>query len=137
MRHCLQCADDTAGVASLVATWRQHQWPDQPPQVTIGPGKVISLQEAHQHLQTLTDDALRLAPREKLLQGCTEPPEVTHDAWFKVLDWCEYLLDSIPNEPLALATLAELEHAHGKTEFAATYLKYAQEAIASKTIVNA
>ncbi|MBU3738553.1 MAG: acetylglucosamine transferase, partial [Rhodoferax sp.] len=121
---------DTREQDALIQTWSTHPWP-APRQVTIGPGQVISLQQAHQRLQALTDEALRLAPREQLLAGCTEPPEVTHEAWFKVLDWCEYLLDSIPKEPLALATLAELEHAHGRTAYAATYLHYAQESLSN------
>jgi predicted O-linked N-acetylglucosamine transferase (SPINDLY family) len=121
---------DSAGIETLLSTWDQHQWPAQPPQVTIGPGRVISIHEAHAQLQSLTEAALRQAPREQLLAGCTEPPEITHQAWLSVLQWCEYLLDAIPNEPLALATLAEIEHAHGRTGYASTYLHYAQEALA-------
>jgi predicted O-linked N-acetylglucosamine transferase (SPINDLY family) len=121
---------DSAGIETLLSTWEQHQWPAQPPQVTIGPGRVISIHEAHAQLQSLTEAALRQAPREQLLAGCTEPPEITHEAWLSVLQWCEYLLDAIPNEPLALATLAEIEHAHGRTSYASTYLHYAQEALA-------
>jgi hypothetical protein len=121
---------DSAGIETLLRTWDQHQWPAQPPQVTIGPGRVISIHEAHAQLQSLTEAALRQAPREQLLAGCTEPPEITHEAWLSVLQWCEYLLDAIPNEPLALATLAEIEHAHGRTSYASTYLHYAQEALA-------
>jgi protein O-GlcNAc transferase len=125
-----QAGLDVAGVETLLSTWEQHQWPAQPPQVTIGPGRVISLHEAHAQLQSLTEVALREAPREQLLEGCTEPPEITHQAWLSVLEWCEYLLDAMPNEPLALATLAEIEHAHGRTAYASTYLHYAQEALA-------
>jgi len=124
-----QVGSDTAVKNELIGKWSEQVWPVQPPQVTIAPGQVISLPAAHQHLQSRTEDALRLAPRAQLMQGSTEPPEVTHEAWLNVLNWCEYLLDSIPNEPLALATLAELEYAHGRTEFAATYLNYATEAI--------
>jgi protein O-GlcNAc transferase len=124
-----QVGSDIAVKNELIGKWSEQVWPVQPPQVTIAPGQVISLPAAHQHLQSLTEDALRLAPRAQLMQGSTEPPEVTHEAWLNVLKWCEYLLDSIPNEPLALATLAELEYAHGRTEFAATYLNYATEAI--------
>ena len=123
---------DPAAAQAALTEWGQHRWPTQAPQVTIGPGKVIGLEEAHQRLQAMTAEALGAAPRDQVLAGCSEPPPITHPSWLAVLDWSEFLLNSIPNEPLALATLAELEHAHGRTDFAATYLHYAQEAMANQ-----
>jgi protein O-GlcNAc transferase len=123
---------DPAAAQAALTEWGQHTWPAQAPQVTIGPGKVIGLGEAHQRLQAMTAEALGAAPRDQILAGCNEPPPITHPSWLAVLDWSEFLLNSIPNEPLALATLAELEHAHGRTDFAATYLHYAQEAMANQ-----
>lgn len=120
---------DPAQIAQRCAEWAQTQLPEAPPQVTIAPSQVVTLQAAHQQLQALTAEALAQAGRDVILAGQTEPPPITHPAWLAVLAWCEYLLESIPNEPLALATLAEIEHAHGRTDFATTYLKYAQQAL--------
>lgn len=124
-----QFADRECEKNQALLDWSQHPRPPRSPQVTVAPSRHISLSEAHQRLQTLTETALHVAPREIVLGGRTEPASITHKAWLDVLDWCEYLLESIPNEPLALATLAEIEHAHGRTDFAATYLKYAQAAL--------
>ncbi len=97
--------------------------------VTIGTGQRIPLSEAHTHLQGLTDRALAQAPRDQVLAGHTSPPEVTHPAWVEVFEFASMILDAIPNEALALATLAEIEHAHGRTQFSASYLHYAQQAL--------
>ena len=109
--------------------WAQSELPPKVPQVTVKQGQTISLQEAQQHLQALTEQALSVAPRAVVLAGCSEPPPITHAVWFEVLTWCEYILDAIPNEPLALATLAEIEHAHGRTDFASAYLQHAQKSL--------
>ena len=112
--------------------WEQRKFEPKAAQVTVAPGRHVSLHQAHEHLQNLTAQALAVAPREVILLGKTEPVAITHKAWLQVLEWCEYLLDSLPNEPLALATLAEIEHAHGRTDFAATYLHYAQLALSKQ-----
>ena len=41
----------------------------------------------------------------------------------------ETVLSAMPNDPVALACLAEVEHAHGHTEFAVTYLRHATQAM--------
>jgi predicted O-linked N-acetylglucosamine transferase (SPINDLY family) len=120
---------DTASAQKAMATWSLYPRQKPKPQVTIGTKQIISLSEAHQHLQELTEQALLAAPREIVLGPNNSIPQQLHPSWLEVQQWSEYLLDAIPNEPLALATLAEIEHAHGNTEFAATYLKYAQLAI--------
>jgi predicted O-linked N-acetylglucosamine transferase (SPINDLY family) len=127
-----QFGDDVAAAQAALQTWAQHSWPAQPPQVTVAPGQVLSLPEAHAHMQTLTEAALAVVPRAVLLQDQRTSADLTHPAWLKVHEWASFLLDAIPNEPLALATMAEIEHAHGHTEFATTYLQCAQWAMAQQ-----
>jgi protein O-GlcNAc transferase len=125
-----QFGGDTVAAESALQAWAQHPWSPQPPQVTVATGQVLSLPAAHAHLQALTATALAEAPRSHLVVDQQAAAEVSHPAWLKVHEWASYLLDAIPNEALALATLAEIEHAHGHTEFATTYLHYAQLALA-------
>jgi protein O-GlcNAc transferase len=54
--------------------------------------------------------------------------------WLKLTEFCEIVLNAIPNEPLALACLAEVEHAFGHTDFSVTYLRYAEAAIQQSAI---
>jgi tetratricopeptide (TPR) repeat protein len=124
-----QFAEDAVLACAAIQAWAEHVWPRQSPQVTVAQGKVLNLQEAQQELQSLTAKALSTAPRDFILKGMILPPPVTHPAWLKVVEWAEFILDAIPNEPLALATLAELEHAHGRTDFATTYLHHAKQSI--------
>ena len=121
---------DTAAADAALQAWAQHSWPAQPPQVTVATGQVLSLPEAYAQLQALTAAALAEAPRSALVIDQQAATEVSHPAWLKVHEWAGFLLDAIPNEALALATMAEIEHAHGHTLFATTYLEYAQLALA-------
>ena len=45
--------------------------------------------------------------------------------WAQVTYLAEQLLCAHPHDPVALACLAEVEHAYGHTDFAVTYLRYA------------
>jgi protein O-GlcNAc transferase len=49
--------------------------------------------------------------------------------WIEITELAESVLCATPNDPVALACLAEVEQAHGHTEFAVTYLRYATEAL--------
>jgi len=46
-----------------------------------------------------------------------------------VTQLAEVVLNAVPHDPVALACLAEVEHAHGHTEFAVTYLRHATQAM--------
>ena len=117
-------------INTLVDEWTVESAIETPEKVvTIDTGKAIPLSEAHQRLQALTKIALDVASREKIHVEPLSAGHVTHPAWLEVFELSEIILDSIPNEPLALATLAEIEHAHGRTDFASSYLRYAQIAI--------
>jgi hypothetical protein len=50
-----------------------------------------------------------------------------------VTQLAEKVLNAVPHDPVALACLAEVEHAHGHTEFAVTYLQYATQAMGMGT----
>ena len=56
-------------------------------------------------------------------------PRITDRNWIAVTELAERVLNAVPNDPVALACLAEVEHAHGHTEFAVTYLQYATQAM--------
>jgi hypothetical protein len=110
-------------------------WPPTAIQISVGTGTIITLEQAQTQLQTLTERALEIAPRQVVLAGHMEPPPITEPAWLEVLTWCSYILDSLPNEPLALATLAEIEHAHGRTDLASMYLNFAQKSLSPTTVL--
>lgn len=93
-------------------------------EVGIETGKRLTRQQAYEHLQKLLDLAKRA--KAEVRDGKIESKE-----WRAVTEFCETVLCAIPHDPLALACLAEVEHAHGHTNFAVTYLRYAQEAIAN------
>lgn len=54
---------------------------------------------------------------------------ITDRHWIAVTELAEKVLNAVPHDPVALACLAEVEHAHGHTEFAVTYLQYATQAM--------
>lgn len=123
-----QHPQDTQAQSHLIESWL----PDLPaewsapliPGVGIAPGQRITLSEAHQRLQALLDTAKQQHPSVRLSEG-----KIEHRCWHEVTDLAKRLLCAVPHDPVALACLAEVEHAHGHTEFAVTYLRYAQEAI--------
>jgi hypothetical protein len=55
--------------------------------------------------------------------------KITDRHWIAVTELAETVLSAVPQDPLALACLAEVEHAHGHTEFAVTYLQHATQAM--------
>jgi hypothetical protein len=59
----------------------------------------------------------------------TAGSQITDRHWIAVTELAETVLSAVPHDPLALACLAEVEHAHGHTEFAVTYLRHATQAM--------
>ena len=105
------------------------EWFDQPaPGVGLKPGVRVSLSEA----QNLMHVALQKAhdADQKIKEGALKR---AHPYWHELTALCDTVLSSVPNEPFALTCLAEVEHASGHTDFAVTYLRYAQTAIALNT----
>ena len=124
----------TQQIQYVEQSWRDlpSEWMAQTmPGVGLKPGQRVSLPEA----QTLMEKALQKAKEAdtKAAQGSIKRP---HPCWNELTALCDTVLASVPNEPFALACLAEVEHASGHTDFAVTYLRYAQTAIALNTQVN-
>ena len=116
---------DPVAQSHLIESWL----PDLPaewstplvPGVGLAPGERVPLPEAQQRLQTLLEKARTQSPGKNRNIG--------EGSWAEVTRLAEQVLDAVPQDPVALACLAEVEHAHGHTEFAVTYLRYAQEAL--------
>jgi len=51
---------------------------------------------------------------------------IENKRWADVTTLAAKVLSAVPNDPVALACLAEVEQAHGHADFAVTYLRYAQ-----------
>jgi predicted O-linked N-acetylglucosamine transferase (SPINDLY family) len=108
--------------------WMQATLNDMPaawqtpaePGVGLSTGVRISRAEAHARLQEAVDRAKQAAP---------SGDRVEHADWRAVTELAEIVLCAIPHDPVALSCLAEVEHAHGHTDFAVTYLNYAVKAM--------
>lgn len=100
-------------------------WENPPvPGVGIGPGQRITIHEAHARLEDL------LARAGQVPAGnVTESGQIENRLWYNVTELAEMVLCAVPNDPVALACLAEVEMAHGHTDFAVTYLRYATQAL--------
>lgn len=104
-----------------------QEWTQPPtPGVGLKPGQRIPLAEAHQRLQHLVEKAKDAA---QPLSGDTESTQITDRHWVAVTQLADVVLNAVPHDPVALACLAEVEHAHGHTDFAVTYLRHATEAM--------
>lgn len=120
-----QCPGDEAAQQQAMQQWLQEYPQDwsKPPVSGVGlePGLRVSLPEVHQRLQSLVEQA-----------KAEDPPrgaQISDSHWIAVTELAETVLCAVPHDPVALACLAEVEHAHGHTEFAVTYLRYAAEAM--------
>lgn len=120
--------DDQQRQSSLIESWLPDfpsLWSAAPePGVGIAPGQRISRHEAHDKLQRAVDKAIAAKPQAANASG-----QIEHRRWSEVTELAETVLCAIPHDPVALACLAEVEHAHGHTNFAVTYLRYAQQAM--------
>ncbi len=104
-----------------------EEWTQAPsPGVGIKPGQRISLSEAHERLQLLVERAKTSTPPA---QADASGAQITGRQWIAVTELAEVVLNAVPHDPVALACLAEVEHAHGHTEFAVTYLRHATQAM--------
>ena len=121
-----QHPEDEAAQQQAMAQWVQEfpqEWSTPAaPSVGLEPGKRVPLAEAHALLQTLVDRAKSL--------DTPHGDSIEDRRWISVTELAEKVLCAVPHDPVALACLAEVEHAHGHTEFAVTYLQYATKAMA-------
>lgn len=94
--------------------------------VGLEPGKRVTLPEAYQLLQTQLDKAKAAQPLAQTTDGY-----IQDRAWADVTTLAETILSAVPNDAFALACLAEVEQAHGHTDFAVTYLRYAAQSMST------
>lgn len=107
-----------------------EEWTQAPsPGVGLKPGQRISLSEAHQRLQHLVERAKTSTVPASPMQADASGAQITGRQWIAVTELAEVVLNAVPHDPVALACLAEVEHAHGHTEFAVTYLRHATQAM--------
>jgi len=127
-----QCPDDINGQSRLIESWLPSlpsEWSEPlVPGVGLAPGHRVSLAEAHQQIERL----LNAAKASDAPRGVPPLTKIENPKWQQITEFAEKILDAVPNDPVALACLAEVEYAHGHTNFAVTYLKYAQDAISTK-----
>ena len=126
--------DDPTAQAQAIQDWLPQlpeAWTQPPvPGVGLKPGQRVSLHEAHQRLQDLVDKAKAAPPPTPATGADTSAgPALKDRHWIAVTELAETVLSAVPNDPVALACLAEVEHAHGHTEFAVTYLRHATQAM--------
>lgn len=121
--------DDPEAQSHLIASWLPSlppEWSEAPiPGVGMEPGLRLPLPQVHQKLDELLTRARQQLPE-------SDQHHIQQGAWAEVTELAERVLCAVPHDPVALACLAEVEHAHGHTEFAVTYLRYAQEAMSAK-----
>ena len=122
--HPNQPEDQHAWVLEVLSA-RPHGW-DTPeePGVGLEPGRRVPLSEAYRLLDQAIQKA-RLVPPQDNVSGL-----IDHKRWAEVTDLAEKLLCAVPNNPVALSSLAEVEEAHGHLDFAMTYLRQAQVSLA-------
>ena len=119
---------DPEAQQQLMAAWLPgvpEEWTQPPtPGVGLAPGQRVSLQEAHQRLQTLVDTAKATDAAPDAVNS-----QIQSRTWIDVTELAETVLSAVPHDAVALACLAEVEFAHGHHDFAVTYLRYATESL--------
>ncbi len=105
------------------------EWAAAPvPGVGLKPGHRVTIHEAHERLESSLARA-----REVPTDAVTESGQLENRRWYNVTELAETVLCAVPHDPVALTCLAEVELAHGHTDFAMTYLRYATQAMAANS----
>ncbi len=144
MRDDIVCAQFTAGLRTMWFHWQAkidnpsdslaqaktiEAWISSRPANLEGPaplriglsnGEKVDLGEVHQRLQAMVEIAISTNPKNEITT-----PNGMNKKWVAITELAELVLCAVPNDAVALACLAEVEHAHGHTDFAVTYLQYA------------
>lgn len=94
--------------------------------VSLNPGESVPLTVAY----ALLEDCLNHAKLEANdnIQGLNG--FIIDDKWKEITELAEKILDSCPNDPFALSSLAEVEKLHGNFEYANVYMEHAVKALA-------
>lgn len=130
----LEHPDNTKAQQEAIADWEAAR-PESlraPPSLRVGlpTGEKLALAEAHQRLQSLVSSALSTHARQSKIA----PNTPLTKQWVAITELAELVLSAVPNDAVSLACLGEVEHAHGNTDFAVTYLQYASRALHSNNI---
>lgn len=124
-----QYPDDQAAQQKAMQEWMEQsppEWHTPPvPGVGVAPGERLTLHEAHARILGMVDNAKAKGIKEGITQGRT----IIDPDWEKITELAEHILCAVPNDPVALSCLAEVEMAHGHQDFAMTYLRYAMQAM--------
>lgn len=124
----MQYPDAPETQAQALQTWFTQFPPEwaEPPVASVGlePGHRIPLAQAHERLQLLVDTA-----KADTTNGSHATGPISTAHWIAATELAEFVLCAMPNDAVALACLAEVEYAHGHSEFAVTYLRHATEAM--------
>lgn len=119
--------DGTAQMA-LMQHWLADQpvdWSNPPePGVGLEPGQRVPLHDAHFQIHTLVSAAKAVAPNPRYPDGQIHDP-----IWIQITRMATTILTAVPHDAVALACLAEVEHAHGRTDFSMTYLRRAEQTL--------
>ena len=125
-----QAGPDEGAQMALIESWlpdRPTEWNDLPePGVGLEPGQRVPLSNAHFQIHTLVSAAKAVAPNPRHPDGQIHDP-----IWLEVTRMATTILTAVPHDAVALACLAEVEHAHGHTDFSVTYLRRAEQSIRS------
>lgn len=85
--------------------------------VVLDTGQELTLEEARQQLQAGVDAAKSATPADN---GAD---------WLRAAELAGAILRTVARDAVALSCLAEIEHAHGRTQVALAYLKHVQSAL--------
>lgn len=128
--------DDLIAQSDGIQQWLQDMPAElhAPARIGVGlaPGKRVPLSEAHRLLELALEKAKAMAPLPK-----GQLNQIEGKAWADLTKLAEVVLSSNPHDPVALSCLAEVEFAHGHTEFAVTYLRYATESMTKQISIGA
>ena len=127
-----QHVQDLEAQGRLIESWLPDlpvEWSQPPaPGVGLAPGQRVPLTQAHARMEQMLEKAKARPPAIDAAPAA----QLDNRGWLDVTAMAEMILDAVPHDPVALACLAEVEHAHGHTNFAVTYLRYAQEALVAR-----
>lgn len=113
------------------AWWQQAPaLPAQEFHVGVAPGERIALSTAYQRLQTVLDQAKRKHAPLAGSEGASGILANRH--WAEATELAERVLCARPHDAVALTVLAEIENAHGHTDFGRVYLKEALQSLAER-----
>lgn len=119
---------DEAAQMQLIESWvpeRPQAWAERAePGLSLEPGQRITLSQARYQLNTLVGAAKAVAPQPRHPDGQIHDP-----IWLEVTRMATTVLTAVPHDAVALACLAEVEHAHGRTDFSMTYLRWAEKSL--------